>query len=116
MESGVTLLIHPLPGVRIVPDGKKEAGSIIALRRDGDECLYVPDTEEEKGMEWLPIGQFSVDPEAVAIPDLEPAVAEVEPGTEPIEEQPQTDEPAESAPVRKGPFGRGLKRRKEFEA
>lgn len=105
MDGKVTLLLQALPGLRLLGEEKTEEGSIIALRRDGDECLYVPRTEDEKGMEWIPIAQFSVDPEAVTpVEFVEEAPAEgetVEEGGEPAEVKPRT-----------GPFGgRQLKRR-----
>lgn len=110
MESRITLLVQPLPGLRLLGDGKKEDGSIIALRHDGDECLYVPRTEDEKGMEWIAIAQFSVDPEAVTPVDLLEQPSE--------EEQPEVEgeEGSESQETssRSGPFGgHRLKRRTE---
>jgi hypothetical protein len=102
MDGRVTLLVQPLPGLRLMEDGKTEEGSIIALRREGDECLYVP--WSEKGMCWIPIGEFSVDPAAVTPIDLL---------EEPSEEEPT--EPAEGISeiqAHKTPFGgRPLKRR-----
>jgi hypothetical protein len=104
MDGKITMLVTPLPGLRLMGEGKEpEDGSIIAFRKDGDECLYVP--HDEKGMEWIPVGQFSVDPEAVA-----PIEYEEEPGEVPAEETP-AEEPRE-IPTRKSPFGgRPLKRR-----
>ena len=106
MDGKVTMLVTPLPGLRLLGGGKTEDGSIIALRRDGEECLYVPRTEDERGMCWIPIGEFSVDPEAV--PPVEfleqlPLEGEGHPA--------ESEEPSE-VPSRKDPFGgRKLKRR-----
>lgn len=106
MDGKVTLLLQALPGLRLLGEGKTEEGSIIALRRDGDECLYVPRTEDEKGMTWIPVAEFSVDPEAVTPPEF----LEEEPGGE-EEVGGEGGEPAETTP-RTGPFGgRQFKRR-----
>lgn len=107
MDGKVTMLVNALPGLRLLGEGKTEEGSIIALRREGDECLYVPRTEDEKGMVWIPVGEFSVDPEAVT-----PVEFLDEPGEEtPGEEGGEGGEPTEV--LKKGtPFGgRPLKRR-----
>lgn len=106
MEGKVTLFLQALPGIRLLGEGKTEEGSIIALRRDGDEALYVPRTEEEKGMTWIPVGEFSVDPEAVT------PVEFLEDGQNPDEGQVEQGEEATEQSIRTGPFGgRQLKRR-----
>lgn len=116
MDNRITLFIQPLTGLRLLGEEKTEEGSIIALRKDGDECLYVPRTEDERGMTWIPIGEFSVDPEAVT--PVEFSEAEPQPGEG--EETPQGegeggDQPHEVTP-RSGPFGgRKLKRRTEVD-
>lgn len=110
MDGHLTMLMAPLTGYRLLDGGKLEEGSIIGFRRDGEECLYVPRTEEEKGMEWILIGQFSVDPEAVTPPDILPT-----------EEPPSGEEAAPqeggepSADSGRGPFGRSVRRRPELE-
>ncbi|MGI0148685.1 MAG: hypothetical protein ACREDF_04035 [Thermoplasmata archaeon] len=106
MDGKVTLLVNALPGLRLFQEGKTEEGSIIALRRDGDECLYVPRTEEDKGMDWIPVREFSVDPEAVTPVEF---LEDPQPGEG---EAPEAEEGAVEVPSRKGPFGgRQLKRR-----
>lgn len=116
MEGKVTLLMQALPGLRLFAEaeGKEpEDGSIIALRKDGDECLYVPRTDDEKGMEWIPIGQFSVDPEAVTPIDILEQPGEE--GEIVDEATPESGGPRE-VPTRKSPFGgRQLKRRQQTE-
>lgn len=111
MDDRLTMLMAPLTGYRLLDGGTLEEGSIIGFRKGGDECLYVPRTEEEKGMEWIPVGSFSVDPEAVTPPDMLPdPAAETPPG----EEAHQEGEP--SAPDQgRGPFGRSVRRRPELE-
>ena len=69
----IKLLMTPLPGVRLFPgeEAKEpEPGSIIAFRKGGDECLYASGGEEERGLAWIPVGEFSVDPEAVTPPEF----------------------------------------------
>jgi hypothetical protein len=108
MDGKVTMFVNALPGLRLLGEGKTEEGSIIALRREGDECLYVPRTEDEKGMSWIPVSEFSVDPEAVTPVEF---LDETPPGEG--EEQPEGEggEPTE-VPSKRGPFGgRPLKRR-----
>jgi len=106
MDGKVTMLVNALPGLRLLGEEKTEEGSIIALRREGDECLYVPRTENEKGMCWIPVGEFSVDPEAVTPVEFLDETTGGE-GEQPVE----GEEPAE-IPSRKTPFGgRQLKRR-----
>jgi hypothetical protein len=109
-ENRVTLLIQALPGLRIIDEGKTEEGSILALRHDGDECLYTPTTGDTKGMEWIPVGQFSVHPDAVTPVEL----LEREEGEEEmVEGDEEGGEPAEKS-SRSGPFGHNLRRRPEL--
>lgn len=109
MENRVTLLLQPLPGLRLIEGGTTEEGSIVALRKDGDECLYVSGGEEDKGMVWIPVGEFSVDPEAVTPPDF---FEEPQPGGEAPAEGGE-EQPVSEKPSRSGPMGR-LRRRPEI--
>ena len=113
MDSGVTFLMTAIPGQRIVNekdlDDGFEDGSVLALRKGGDEVLFASwDLEKPKGMTWIPVGEFSPDPEAIQPPGLE------QPADEP--EQPAEDGPSER-PSAAGPFGRGggLRRRPGVE-
>ncbi len=115
MDGKVTMLVNALPGLRLLGEGKTEEGSIIALRRDGDECLYVPRMEDEKGMVWIPVGEFSVDPEAVTPPEFleEPAPGEGEPVVDGEPTAVEAEQPPTERPSRTGPMGRALRRRTE---
>jgi hypothetical protein len=107
MESGITVLMAPLPGQRLVDGADPEDGSVLAYRKGGDEALFASwDAEESKGMAWIPVSEFSPDPEAIRPPEI------VE------EEQPQeAQDGTTERPVVQGPFGRGkgLRRRPEVE-
>ena len=79
MESGgIQVLITPLPGQRITRDTEPEDGSVLAYRNNGDECLFASwdDGETPRGMAWIPVGEFSPDPEAIRPPDIEEAPGE----------------------------------------
>lgn len=113
MDSGVTFLMTPIPGQRIV-DGKEpddwEDGSVLALRRNGDEVLFASwDVDSPKGMAWIPVAEFSPDPEAIQPPGLEHG--------EDQPEQPADETGASERPSTAGPFGRGggLRRRPGVE-
>jgi hypothetical protein len=114
MDSGVTFLMTPLPGQRIV-DGKDpddwEDGSVLALRKGGDEVLFASwEVENPKGMTWIPVGEFSPDPESVQPPNLEREEEHLEP--------PADETGASERPSAAGPFGRGsgsLRRRPGVE-
>lgn len=97
MESGgIQALITPLPGQRISDKENPDDGSVLAYRKDGEECLFASwNAEEPQGMIWIPIGEFSPDPEAIQPPDI---VQENEEG------QPDNSGTTESAPSH-GPMG-----------
>ncbi len=103
MDPQITMLISPLTGLRLIPDKDPEAGSVIAFRKGGDEALFAS-WDEERGMEWIPVGEFCMDP-----PE---GYGDEQPGTE--EQQTETDGVTE-VPTRKAPFG-GVRRRKELES
>jgi hypothetical protein len=108
MSSGIQVLMAPLPGQRIVnakdPEDGYEDGSVLAYRKDGDEVLFASwDVEEPKGMVWIPVVEFTPDPEAIQPPDL----ADVE---QPVEES--TDGTGTSEKPQSSPFGRGGLRRR----
>jgi hypothetical protein len=110
MESGLTVLMTALPGQRITDPEKPEDGSILAYRKHGDEALFSSwDTENAKGMVWIPVTEFSPDPEAIQPPNLEQQ-------EEPVE-QPEDGTGAAERPITQGPFGRGgnLRRRPGVE-
>jgi len=109
MDSGVTFLMTAIPGQRIIqgkdPD-EFEDGSVLALRKGGDEVLFASwDLEESKGMAWIPVSEFSPDPEAIRPPDIEQPADEPE---QPADETGPTERRSDA-----GPFGRtsGLRRR-----
>lgn len=108
MENQVTMLITPLPGLRLLGgDAEPEQGSILAFRKNGDEGLFASWNDEEgqeKGLAWIPIGEFSVNPDAVSPPEIE---EEPVPGEE---EQPGEEQPPTERKSRSGPFG-SLRRR-----
>jgi hypothetical protein len=110
MDNGITVLMTALPGQRVTDEKSPEDGSILAYRKNGDEVLFASwDAETSKGMVWLPVGEFSPDPESIQPPDLE------QPGQEPAE--PEADGTTER-PSTAGPFGRGsgsLRRRPGVE-
>jgi hypothetical protein len=107
MESQITMLISPLPGLRLLGgDAEPEQGSVIAFRKNGDEALFASWNDEEgqeKGLAWIPVGEFSVNPDSVTPPEI--LEEEPQPGDEPQEDQPTTQRKG-----RGGPFG-GLPRR-----
>lgn len=45
----------------------KQSGIILALRRDGEEALFIG--KEIAAPVWIPIGSFMIDPKAVITPD-----------------------------------------------
>lgn len=102
-ESGITVLLTVLPGQRIFSDQTSEDGSVLAYRKGGDEVLFASwfiDEEDEnkpgKGMVWIPVGEFSPDPEAIKPPNLLQEEEETPPGGDgPTETESET-----------GPFGR----------
>lgn len=109
---GITVLMQPLPGQRIGDGAEPEDGSVLAYRKDGDECLFaswhIDEDEEKPGrpMVWIPVGEFSPDPEAIRPPEIVDG-AESEPSDAPgIQERPSVE----------GPFGRPRSRSKRPEA
>jgi hypothetical protein len=99
-NPGIQVLLQPLPGQRLVEGAEPEDGSILAYRKDGDEGLFASwDVDHSKPMVWIPVGEFSPDPEAIRPPEID----------ETAQEQPE--EPTET-PVEHGPFGRGRGRSK----
>lgn len=110
MDSGITVLMTALPGQRITDEKNPEDGSVLAYRKAGDEALFASwDTQTSQGMAWIPVGEFSPDPEAIRPPDLNDPETEQEPEQE---EDGTTERPSSS-----GPFGRrgGLPRRPGVE-
>jgi hypothetical protein len=107
-ESGITILMAPLPGQRLVDGGEPEDGSVLAYRKGGDEALFASwDADNSRPMAWIKIGEFSPDPEAIRPPEIveedQPSVQEAEDGTQ-------------ERPVVEGPFGRGRGRSKRPQA
>lgn len=98
----IVVLPIPLPGQRILEGQDPEDGSILAYRKEGDEGLFASwflDEDENKPgkpMVWIPVGEFSPDPEAIRPPEI------VEEG----EEQPSGEEGATERSSEQGPFGR----------
>lgn len=81
MIDGVTMLVAPLPGVRLV-DGNEdgEDGSALGFRKGGDEVLFASwDTEKNVPMAWIPVGEFSPEPSAIIPTDYEEAPGEGQP-------------------------------------
>jgi hypothetical protein len=115
MQDGVTMLVSPLPGVRLIEESDGEDGSILAFRKGGDEVLFTSwDTETPKGMTWIPVREFSPDPEAVRPPDIFPAETEEQPTEEETTET-EGDTTREKT-SQSGPFGKGgLRRRPQVE-
>lgn len=110
MDSGITVLMTALPGQRIVdandPDNGFVDGSILAYRKSGDEVLFASwDLDKPSGMVWVPVGEFSPDPEAIQPPGI---------GEDNPEPEAETEGPTER-PSAAGPFGRGLRRRPGVE-
>jgi hypothetical protein len=75
MESGgIQVLMTALPGQRVTKGAPPEDGSVLAYRSNGDECLFASwedeDEERGKGMAWIPVGDFSPDPESIRPPDI----------------------------------------------
>lgn len=110
MDSGITVLMTALPGQRITDEKDPENGSVLAYRKGGDECLFASwDAEESKGMAWIPVSEFSPDPEAIMPPDIE---------DQPQEPETETTDGTTERPSAPGPFGRGpssLRRRPGVE-
>jgi hypothetical protein len=110
-DIGIMVLMAPLPGQRLVDGAEPEDGSILAYRKNGDEGLFaswfIDDREDKPGrpMVWIPIGEFSPDPEAIRPPEI------VETG-----EPQETDDGSQERPVEEGPFGRGRRRSQRPEA
>jgi len=103
MESGIQVLMTPLPGRRLIDGKDPEDGSILAYRKGGDEGLFASwNAEEDQPMAWIPVGEFSPDPEAIRPPEI------VEGEEEPTPAEDGTTE----KPVVQGPFGRGGLRRR----
>ena len=110
MDSGITVLMTALPGQRITDEKNPEDGSVLAYRKHGDEVLFASwDAEISKGMAWIPVGEFSPDPESIQPPGME----------DPAQEQEQEAEAdgTTERPSAAGPFGRspGLRRRPGVE-
>ncbi len=107
--NGLMILMTPLPGQRIVDGQEPEDGSILAYRKDGDEGLFaswfIDEDENKPGkpMVWIPISEFSPDPEAIRPPEI-------------VEGEAPTEEGTTERPVVEGPFGRGRGRSKRLEA
>ncbi len=104
MDGSITMLMQPLPGIRLTT-GKEDDGSILGFRHGGDEVLFASwhDVEaEEKAMEWIPIAEFSPDPEFFRPPDIEP---------QPEEQPTEAADGTQERPVESGPFGGGVRRR-----
>ncbi len=101
MDNGVTMLITPIPGVRLVEGGDQEAdnsGSILAFRKGGDEALFASwDGSKDVPMVWIPISEFSPDPESIMPPDIVPSDEPEQEGT--------TEKPG-------NPFGKGGPRKR----
>jgi hypothetical protein len=107
MDSGITVLMTALPGQRVTDEKNPEDGSVLAYRKGGDEALFASwDTDSAQGMAWIPVGEFSPDPEAIRPPDIE----------EPAEPE-QAEDGTTERPSTAGPFGRrsGLPRRPGVE-
>lgn len=113
MENAIQVLMTPLPGQRLVEGQEAEDGSILAYRKCGDEGLFASwflDEDEDKPgkpMVWIPIGEFSPDPEAIRPPEI-------------ITDEVPTDAAdgtgTQERPIVEGPFGRGRGRSKRPEA
>lgn len=108
MESGIQVLMTPLPGQRLIDGAEPEDGSVLAYRKGGDEALFASwDAEVPKPMTWIPVGEFSPDPEAIRPPEI-------------VEEEPTQEATdgtgTQERPVVEGPFGRGRGRSKRPEA
>jgi len=109
MQHEITMLVSPIPGIRLVEGKDSEDGSMIALRKSGDEILFAswetesPESDRGRGMTWIPVGEFSPDPESIRPPEILE-----ETGEEEAEEQ------ADGTKEKPGnPFGgqRGLRKR-----
>ncbi len=104
----------PLPGSRKIGTGQYEDGSILAFRKDGEEVLYASQSDERKGLIWIPVTEFIVNPaEIEPLEEEAPAGEESVPGEEPAgpeEKVPTGEEPASDsaelteAPAPDGPF------------
>lgn len=105
-ESGIQVLMTPLPGRRLIQDKDPDDGSILAYRKGGDEGLFASwNADEDVPMQWIPVGEFSPDPEAIRPPEI-------------LEEEPTVPagDGTQERPVVEGPFGRGRGRSKRPEA
>lgn len=101
MDHSITMLVAPLPGIRLVEGNEEgESGSVLGFRKGGDEVLFASWSEEKDvPMVWIPLGEFSPDPEAIMPPDIVPAGEE--------------EQPAEGTVEKPGnPFGRGGPRKR----
>ena len=106
-ESGIQVLMAPLPGQRLIDGGDPEDGSVLAYRKNGDEALFASwDAENSKPMAWIPISEFSPDPEAIRPPEI----------VEGEEEAQEAPDGTQERPVVEGPFGRGRGRSKRPSA
>lgn len=109
MQDGITMLIAPLPGVRLGENKELDQdGSILGFRKNGDEVLFTSwDVEDRGGMQWIPVTEFAPEPDSVMPPEV---LAEQQ--TEEVVEEGAAEKPSSS-----GPFGRGgLRRRPELES
>jgi hypothetical protein len=105
MDHGITMLVAPLPGIRIIEGNDEgESGSVLGFRKGGDEVLFASwNDDKDVPMVWIPLGEFSPDPEAIMPPDIVPAEIEEAPAGEGTTEKPGN------------PFGRGPKKRPGLE-
>lgn len=75
--DGITMLLTPIPGVRLVEGSSEDAdssGSILAFRKGGDEVLFASwNGDKDVPLAWIPIAEFSPDPESIMPPDIVPA-------------------------------------------
>lgn len=108
-EGGIQVLMTALPGRRLIDGKDPEDGSILAYRKNGDEGLFASwNAEEDQPMAWIPIGEFSPDPESIRPPEIIEG--------EETDPQPAEGETTVDKPVVHGPFGRaGLRRRPTTE-
>ncbi len=103
--DGLTILPVAMPGQRITDEKNPEDGSILACRKDGDEVLFASwNPEMPVGMIWIPVGEFSPDPESIRPPDID------ETGGEDVQAEDGTN--TEERPAPHGPFGKGGLRRR----
>jgi len=105
MESGgIQVLMSPVPGQRVTEGKDPEDGSILAFRNGGEECLFASweadekDEERGRGMAWIPVGEFSPDPEAIRPPEIVDGAPEQQ-------QQPEDETGTTERPVGHGPMG-----------